>query len=67
MQAEEARVAVRAAEIATQVALEAQAVAEDVLAELHAAAQNRGPAVVESIARPAREEAPPANRSQYSR
>jgi uncharacterized RDD family membrane protein YckC len=56
MQAEEARVAVRAAEIATQVALEAQAVAEDALAELHAAARApsmRGPAVVESIARPA--------------
>jgi uncharacterized RDD family membrane protein YckC len=56
MQAEEARVAVRAAEIATQVALEAQAVAEDALAELHAAAQAppmRGPAVVESIARAA--------------
>jgi uncharacterized RDD family membrane protein YckC len=54
MQAEEARVAVRAAEIATQVALEAQAVAEDALAGLHAAAQEptmRGPAVVESITR----------------
>lgn len=54
MQAEEARVAVRAAEIATQVALEAQATAEDALAELHAAAQApaaRGPSVVESIAR----------------
>lgn len=54
MQAEEARVAVRAAEIATQVALEAQAVAEDALAELHAAAQapaKHGPAVVESIVR----------------
>jgi hypothetical protein len=54
MQAEGARVAVRAAEIATQVALEAQAAAEDALAELHAAAQEkplRGPAVVESIDR----------------
>jgi uncharacterized RDD family membrane protein YckC len=53
MQAEEARLAVRAAEIATQVALEAQAAAEEALAELHAAAaeQQRGPAVVESIAR----------------
>ncbi len=54
MQAEEARVAVRAAEIATQVALDAQATAEDALAELHAAATEpnpRGPSVVESIAR----------------
>ena len=54
MQAEEARVAVRAAEIATQVAREAQAVAEDALAELHAAAQAppmHGPAVVECIVR----------------
>jgi uncharacterized RDD family membrane protein YckC len=52
MQAEEARLAVRAAEIATRVALEAQAAAEEALAELHAAAaeQKRGPAVVESIA-----------------
>jgi uncharacterized RDD family membrane protein YckC len=52
MQAEEARLAVRAAEIATKVALEAQAAAEEALAELHAAAaeQRRGPAVVESIA-----------------
>lgn len=51
MQAEEARLAVRAAEIATTVALEAQAVAEEALAELHAAAgePKRGPAVVESI------------------
>ncbi|HTX75475.1 MAG TPA: RDD family protein [Terracidiphilus sp.] len=60
MQAEEARVVVRAAEIATQVALEAQAAAEDVLAELHAAVQEsptRGPAVVESILRVARPEA----------
>lgn len=57
MQAEEARVAVRAAEIATHVALEAQAAAEDALAELHAATQEapmRGPAVVESIDRGAR-------------
>jgi uncharacterized RDD family membrane protein YckC len=53
MQAEEARLAVRAAEIATKVALEAQAAAEEALAELHAAAsdQQRGAAVVESIAR----------------
>lgn len=61
MQAEEARVAVRAAEIATQVALEAQAAAETVLAELHAATvepPSRGPAVVESIARTPRKEAP---------
>jgi uncharacterized RDD family membrane protein YckC len=52
MQAEEARLAVRAAEIATKVALEAQAAAEEALAELHAATaeQKRGPAVVESIA-----------------
>jgi uncharacterized RDD family membrane protein YckC len=51
MQAEEARLAVRAAEIATTVALEAQAAAEEALAELHAAAAEpkRGPAVVESI------------------
>jgi uncharacterized RDD family membrane protein YckC len=51
MQAEEARLAVRTAEIATKVALEAQAAAEEALAELHAAAaeQKRGPAVVESI------------------
>jgi uncharacterized RDD family membrane protein YckC len=51
MQAEEARLAVRAAEIATTVALEAQAAAEEVLAELHAAAAEpkRGPAVVENI------------------
>lgn len=62
MQAEETRVAVRAAEIATQVALEAQAVAEDALAEMHAATQEsplRGPAVVESIARAPRPEASP--------
>jgi uncharacterized RDD family membrane protein YckC len=53
MQAEEARVAVRAAEIATRVALEAQAAAETVLAGLHAASQqdlSRGPAKVHSIA-----------------
>jgi len=37
MQAEEARMAVRAAEIATQVALEAQNTAESRLAEMHAA------------------------------
>src|SRR4051794_5899419 len=57
LQAEEARVAVRAAEIATKVALEAQAVAETALAEMHAAAQeqpSRGPAVVQPIAAPAR-------------
>ncbi|HET6170875.1 MAG TPA: RDD family protein [Terracidiphilus sp.] len=53
MQAEEARTAVRAAEIATKVALEAQATAESALAELHAASAEpqRGPAVVESIRR----------------
>jgi len=53
MQAEEARTAVRAAEIATKVALEAQATAEIALAELHAASvePQRGPAVVESISR----------------
>lgn len=58
MQAEEARMAVRAAEIATQVALEAQKTAESALAELHAAATEpmRGPAVVESITRAPREE-----------
>jgi uncharacterized RDD family membrane protein YckC len=53
LQAEEARVAVREAEIATKVALEAQAVAHTVLAELHAASQqkpSRGPAVVQPIA-----------------
>lgn len=69
MQAEEARLAVRHAEIATQVALQAQAVAESALAELHAAADQplRGPAVVESITREPRVEsvlppvaAPPA-------
>lgn len=53
MQAEEARMAVRAAEIATKVALEAQAVAESALADLHAATEqpSRGPAVVEMITR----------------
>ncbi len=50
MQAEEARMAVRHAEIATKVALEAQAVAETALAEMHAATQQRGPAVVQPIA-----------------
>ena len=57
MQAAEARVAVRAAEIATKVALEAQAVAETALAGLHAASveqPSRGPAVVETFAPPAR-------------
>lgn len=60
MQAEEARVAVRAAEIATKVALQAQAVAETALAELHAATTDtpRGPAVVESIDRARIEAAP---------
>ncbi len=61
LQAEEARVAVRAAEIATKVALEAQAAAETVLAELHAATQekpSRGPAVVQSIAQPVRHPEP---------
>jgi len=61
MQAEEARVAVRAAEIATRVALEAQAAAESALAQLHAAATelpSRGPAVIESITRAARIEPP---------
>jgi uncharacterized RDD family membrane protein YckC len=62
MQAEEARVAVRAAEIATMVALDAQAVAESALAELHAAAneQPRRPAVVENIAQalPRRQQEP---------
>jgi uncharacterized RDD family membrane protein YckC len=43
MQAEEARIAVRAAEIATQVALEAQSVAESALAGLHAASEDRLP------------------------
>ena len=54
LQAEEARVAVRQAEIATKVALEAQAAAHDAIAELHAASSespSRGPAVVESIDR----------------
>jgi len=74
MQAEEARAAVRAAEIATHVAMEAQAAATSALAELHAAAapgfpatglhrwggENpmRGPAVVQSIARTPRVEEP---------
>jgi uncharacterized RDD family membrane protein YckC len=45
VQAEEARIAVRAAEIATQVALEAQNTAENRLAELHAASvEPAGPA-----------------------
>jgi uncharacterized RDD family membrane protein YckC len=55
MHAAEARVAVRAAEIATKVALEAQAAAETVLAEMHAATQkdpSRGPAVVQPISTP---------------
>jgi uncharacterized RDD family membrane protein YckC len=61
IQAEETRVAVRAAEIATQVALEAQAVAETALAEMHAAATEtlRGPAVIESITRTPRVEPEP--------
>ena len=53
MQAEEARVAVRAAEIATKVALEAQAAAHTALAELHAASRQdppRKPGVVQPIA-----------------
>jgi uncharacterized RDD family membrane protein YckC len=61
MQAEEARVAVRAAEIATRVALEAQAAAESALAELHVASQERptrGPAVVQSIGAPLRKPEP---------
>ena len=51
MQAEETRVAVRAAEIATKVALEAQETAEARLAEMHAATQQaaRGPAVVHTL------------------
>jgi uncharacterized RDD family membrane protein YckC len=51
MQAEETRVAVRAAEIATKVALEAQEAAHAALAEMHAATQeqSRGPAVVHTI------------------
>ena len=62
MQAEEARVAVRAAEIATQVAMEAQAAAHSALSELHAASAEqpaRGPAVVESISRQPRVEVKP--------
>jgi uncharacterized RDD family membrane protein YckC len=57
LQAQEARVAVRHAEIATKVALEAQAVAETALAEMHAATNedvSRGPAVVHPISHPAR-------------
>jgi uncharacterized RDD family membrane protein YckC len=46
MQAEEARMAVRHAEIATQVALEAQSAAESALAGLHAASGNRRAAEV---------------------
>ena len=46
MQAEEARMAVRHAEIATQVALEAQSAAESALAGLHAASANRRAAEV---------------------
>ena len=51
MQAEETRVAVRAAEIATKVALEAQEAAHAALAEMHAATheQSRGPAVVHTL------------------
>ena len=52
LQVEETRVAVRAAEIATKVALEAQATAETALAEMHAATQevpSRGPGVVQTI------------------
>ncbi len=58
MQAEEARVAVRAAEIATKVAIEAQAAAESALAEMHAASGQtmRGPAVIETIQRTPRVE-----------
>ena len=44
LQAEETRMAVRAAEIATQVALEAQSAAESALAELHAATAPARPA-----------------------
>lgn len=69
MQAEEARMAVRAAEIATKVALDAQAAAESALADMHAAAgeqPSRGPAVVESITRAARiEPQEPAAESQF--
>ena len=57
LQAQEARVAVRHAEIATKVALEAQAAAETALAEMHAATReepSRGPAVVQPISAPAR-------------
>ncbi len=60
LQAEETRVAVRAAEIATKVALEAQAAAETAVAEMHAAVveqPSRGPAVVETFAAPVRRQA----------
>ena len=72
MQAAEARVAVRAAEIATKVAIEAQAVAETALAEMHAAVieqPSRGPAVVEPFAAPARKPAqePLAETTQATR
>ena len=56
MQAEEARMAVRAAEIATQVALQAQSAAESALAGLHAASVNRRAADV--VAFPAEAAAP---------
>jgi len=63
MQAEEARVAVRHAEIATKVALEAQAVAETHLAGLHAATQPaRPPGVVQSIAPVAKPEIEPVSK-----
>jgi uncharacterized RDD family membrane protein YckC len=55
MQAAEARTAVRAAEIATQVALEAQAAAEAVLADLDAASAKRQK-WEQSLSRPARPE-----------
>ncbi len=79
MQAEEARVAVRHAEIATKVALEAQAAAETALAGLHAASAelpSRGPAVVETISQPQKkveaeplraQPAPPAPAESYER
>jgi uncharacterized RDD family membrane protein YckC len=62
LQAAETRVAVRAAEIATKVALKAQAVAETAVAEMHAAVveqPSRGPAVVETFAAPVRRQAEP--------
>ncbi len=59
MQAEEARMAVRAAEIATQVALEAQSTAEFRLAELHAASVDRTPAPVVTMPREAARQAEP--------